>query len=348
MLRHKLLEPIKRDYKEIEFAKYVEIHRQQTNPTDKDLADQLKDEFYASHESVEQAKLDKIWKFVGPKVEANAGLAEFIRDYQGHKSEYFFPWLVNVFRSPATALEISYGAGPNLNGDWYEDILDTDDPIVPFIKDDPAFVYNRERQLIVADLASSIQDIGARELKKRPLKIVDFGAGRLAWIRRHGFSADPGLVQIYAFDRDPSIKPEQLFDEDLESLGVHFKHGDFTAQFNNPDCREADLIILGGVASYIPTSDFSLKIIPAIYNLLNPGGVFFFDLQIDCPCYQHSIDILDWPEFDLPASVSAAVDRVETIRKSLWLSGLTLNAEYQVDTYNKISSAVMITMQKIV
>lgn len=346
MIRHRLLDPVKRDGKEIEFAKYVEIHKQQVEPTDPDLVNLLKEEFYEAHADVEMPKLNKIWGFVGQKIAENAGLAEFVRDNQGHKSDYFFPWLINVFRSPATALEMSYSTGPDLNGDWHHDILSTEDPIVPFIRDDPAFVYNRERQLYVADLVSSVQDKAYDQ--RKIAKIVDFGAGRLAWVRNHGFIPSPDRAEIYAFDKDPSINPDQLFYIDLSELGIHFKHGDFAAQFSNPDCREADLIILGGVASYIPEATFAGKIIPAIYQLLNEDGVFFFDLQIDCPCYQHSMDILGWPTFDLPTNVAAAIDRIEKQRKAFWGNGIRFSVEYQPDTYNQISSGVMVTMQKII
>jgi len=345
MLRHRLSDPIKRDYQEIEFAKYVAIHKGQTEPTDPDFFTKLKEEYYAAHSSIEQSKLNKVWGLIAPKISENRGLAEFTRDYQGHLSDYFFPWLINVFRSPATALEMSYGAGPDLNEDWHDDILSTEDPIVPFIKDDPAFVYNRERQLYVADLASSVVDLAAG--REDPAKIVDFGSGRLTWIRNHGFIPSKDRVEIYAFDQDPSIRPDQLFSSDPEELGIRFKHGNFTAQFNNPDCRNADLIILGGVVSYIPAAKFIDGIIPAIYQLLNDVGVFFFDLQIDCPCYQHSMDILSWPKFDLPASTNEAIARVEEWRKSLWSSGIKFSAEYTTDTYNELPSGIMVTMQKV-
>ncbi len=345
MKRHKLLEPVIRDGKEIEFARYVVIHKQQVGPTKRELFDLLKDEFYASHTSVEKSKLDKIWEFIGPKIENNAGMAEFTKDNQGHKSDYFFPWLINVFRSPATALEMSYGAGSDLNGDWTEGILNTNDPLVPFIKDDPAFVYNRERQLYVADLANSVQDLIKSQGRKA--KIVDFGAGRLAWIRKHGYVLSAEQASIYAFDRDPSIKPEELFSSNLEDLGIYFKHGNFAAQFKNPDCQNADLIIMAGLASYIKAADFVGKIIPAIYRLLNPDGIFFFDLQLDCPCYRHSMDILDWPEFKLPSNIGDAIHDVEKSRRMLWEKGIKFSAEYQPDTYNTIPSGVMVTMQKI-
>ena len=333
--------------KEFDFDRYVDIHKAQTEPTDTELVEKIKEQFYSNNSSVDKAKLDEIWKFVEEKVRNNAGLAEFTLDNDGAKSKYFFPWLINIFRSPATALEMSYGAGPSLDGDWNDDILgsDPEDPLVPFILDDPAFVYNRERQLYVADLASEFQENAWST--NTCAKIVDFGAGRLAWVRHHGFEIGSGFEYIYAFDKDPYIDPSALFDEDLETLGIRYKHGDLVAQFTNHECRDADLVILGGVASYIQPDVFADKVIPAIYTLLNPQGAFFFDLQTETPCYRHSMDILDWPEFALPDSPAKIIDHVEGVRRVLWTKGMKFSAEYKVDTYNKIPSAVMITLQKL-
>ena len=352
MLRYRyLFDPIEtkrpKDTREFDFGKYVEIHKNQTGPTDPALVKSIEEQLYSTGETAEAEKIAKIWYFMKQRIEKNAGLAEFIRDFDGAKSKYFFPWLVNVFRSPATALEISYGAGPDLNGDWNDDILgsEPEDPITPFILDDPAFVYNRERQLYVANLASDFQELGWST--DTQTKIVDFGAGRLAWIKRHGYDIGVKNSIIYAFDKDPSIKPEELFENPLEELGIRYKHGDFTAQFTNPDCREADLIILGGVASYVQPDVFAGKIMPAIYSLLNDKGVFFFDMQTETPCYRHSMDVLDWPEINMPDSPSKVIDSVEKIRKDLWSNGIKFSAEYAIDTYNKIPSAVMITLQKL-
>ena len=353
MLRHtNLYDPIKRPEvaKEIEFSRYVEIHKNQTAPTGAGYVKGIKDQFYKANSKAKPENLDKVWEFVAPKVEKNAGLAEFISDYHGAESKFFFPWLINVFNSPSTALEISYGAGPDVDGNWHEDILDTDDPFVPFIYDDPAFVYNRERQLFVADLVSTIYDfyriMGTTAIK---YKIVDFGAGRMAWARRHGCGLAP-WVDIYAFDKDTSIDPDELFaSEAIKNIHypLRFVHEDFTSHLTDPNCCDADLIILGGVASYIPPEAFFGKIVPAIYMLLKPGGVFFFDLQTSTPCYRHSMDILDWKGFMLPETPAIVIDSVEKARLGLWEKGLRFSAEYAVDTYNKIPSGVMMTFQKV-
>lgn len=329
------------------FSKYVDMHKAQTDCTPTELTSKIKTQFYSNQETTDKEKLDKIWDFVGPKVEHNAGLAQFILDYNGAKSRYFFPWLINIFRSPATALEMSYGAGPDLDGKWNDDILTSDpkDPLVPFILDDPAFVYNRERQLYTADLATNAQELAFST--GRVAKIIDFGAGRLAWVRRHGFDAGSEFHEILAFDQDSSIDPATLFTGELADYHIHYRHGDFAAQFTNPNCQAADFIILGGVVSYIPITDFATKIAPVIYGLLKEKGVFFFDLQTETPCYRHSMDILDWPEILLPDTPSQVIDTIEVVRKTLWSQGMKFSAEYHVDTFNMIPSAVMITMQKI-
>lgn len=352
MLRHQnLYDPVERPKvsKEIEFSRYVEVHKNQTAPTSAGYVAGIKDTFYKANIDAKLPKLNEVWQFVEPKIESNTGLAEFINDYHGAESKYFFPWLINVFRSPSTALEISYGAGPDIDGVWHEDILETEDPIVPFIYDDPAFVYNRERQLQVADLASTVYDCtsGSKGCKH---KIVDFGAGRMAWLRRHGCGYAP-WVDILAFDKDKTIDPEEVLAGGPGKADVRFpvqyKQDDFTEHLMDPDCKDADLIILGGVASYIPLETFFGKIAPAIHMLLKPTGVFFFDLQTSTPCYRHSMDILDWHGFNLPDNPAIVIGTVEAARQSLWEKGFKFSAEYAVDTFNTIPSAVMITMQKV-
>ena len=342
MLRHQeLFDPIERSavMNTEEFTKYVEINKNHDGATDEGKIAKIKHSFYASHPKADIVFLDDAWEFIFPRILENPGLAQFILDYKGAESEFFFPWLVSVYKSPSRALEMAYGAGDDLMGRWITDIADTDDYIVPFVRNDPTFVYNRERQLYVANLATTIQ-------ARSKSKVVDFGAGRLAWIRWHGFKIKPLRQSIYAFDSDPSIKPEELF-EDMPELGIKFKHGDLSAQLMNSDCYSADLVILGGVASYIPLDVFSQKIIPAIYGLLQNQGVFFFDYQIDCPYLRRSMSIFSWPEMHLFEDAPSCISTVETFRKSLWDKGLKFSAEYAVDTYNKFPSAVMITLQKL-
>ena len=343
MLRNqKLYDPIERtaNMTKEEFTTYVDINKSHNGTTDTSLIDKIKHNFYTSHPDADLVFLDDAWDIIFPKLLRNPGLAQFTLDYHGDESEYFFPWLSAVFKSPSEALEMAYGAGSDLVGVWDTEILDTNDYIVPFIRNDPTFVYNRERQLYVADLVTTMQARGRS-------KVVDFGAGRLAWSRWHGFEFEPWHQEIYAFDSDPSIRPDTLFTESLDSLGIHFKHGDLTAQLVNPDCRDADLVILGGVASYVPLDIFSQKIVPAVWNLLKDDGVFFFDYQIGCPYLRRSMSIFSWPDMYLFDDVPSAVAVVETIRKNLWTKGLKFSAEYAVDTYNEYPSSVMITLQKI-
>lgn len=329
---------------ELEFTRYVDAHKIQVTETSSTTLDEIKKRFFGSNHHAKEENLQKIWGFMEPRIKSNVGLAQFILDYQGAESHYFFPWLINVARSPATALEMSYGEGPDANGKWHTGIELTNDPIAQFVYDDPAFVYNRERQLYVADLAVSMTKLAKAN---KPLKIIDFGAGRLPWVRHYASSFSRHAQNIYAFDKDVSIDPAKLFGSKLEELGIIYKHGDFTQQLTNPDCRDADLIILGGVMSYIQPEVVIGKIVPAIHGLLKEGGVFFFDLQIDCPVYRHSIDVLGWPEFDLPVSTASAIGRIETMRQLLWKNNIKFCAEYASDTYNDEPSAVMATLQKV-
>ena len=349
MIRNRgISDPIRRtrEMKEIEFTKYTDIRKAQLasgTMTDTDLVDKIRKDFYMSHTDVNDKNLDKIWAVVGPKIGRNAGLAQFTLDYHGAESKYFFPWLKAVYTSPSEALEMSYGAGRDLNGEWVKR-TDAKDPIEGFICDDPTFVYNRERQMYVADLVTTLQK---KATAASPSKVVDLGAGRLAWARWHGFKFDTSRQKIIACDKDSNITPEELFAYPLEELGITYKICDMTTALTDTGCVRADLIMLGGVASYVPMEVFADRIIPAVWRLLRNGGVFFFDLQADCPYLRRSMSIFDWPEMHFYGTAAETIALVEKIRRNLWKKGLKFGAEYTLDTYNAVPSSVMILFTKL-
>lgn len=349
MLKHiGLYDPVVRtkDMETTEFTKYTRIRSGQMWCTDPKIVNEISEQFYKEHATTDnQENLDRIWKFVEPKISKNIGLAAFIMDYDGAKSRFFFPWLYNVSHSPSLALEMSYGAGEDVDGNWIDKVPETD-PIDFFVRNDPTFVYNRERQLYVADLVTTIQDY-SYTCPEHLSKVVDFGAGRLAWARWHGFQFKPEVQKIYAFDKDESINMESIFETNLESLGLEFRHGDLMVQVNNPLCMGVDLAILGGVATYIRKDIFEEAVVMPIYHLMNPGGVFFFDLQINCPYLQRSMSIFDWPKMYLADTIEDAIKTAESIRKALWLKNCKTSAEYILDTYNESPTAIMVTLQKL-
>lgn len=328
------------------FETYTNIHKEQQGPTASYLVKNIRERFYQSHmDYVEQRKLDEIWGVVGKKVTGNAGLAEFILDFDGAASDFFFPWLVNVWTSPSLALEMSYGYGIDVRGKWRKAV---GDPIDYFVNNDPTFVYNRERQLFVANLATEAKlAIPPRGTGK----IVDLGAGRLAWVRWHGFIPEPLKLEILAFDKDPTIDIKETFMQshfvnNPERLGIIYGHGDLMTELHNPSCAGANLVILGGVASYFPLEMFKSQIVATMHKMLKPDGVFFFDLQLDCPYYRRSVAVFDWPEMKLAESATVAIDTVEKMRRELWKEGMRFGAEYALDTYNEYPTSVMVVLTK--
>ena len=346
MKRHKeLFDPIIRTatMKKEDFLKYIDICDRQPaiTPTRPSLVREIHDIFYESHPDVERSHLDNVWAFIHEKLEKNEGLAQFVLDYNGAKSSYFFPWLIQVFTSPSAALEMAYNAGADLTGTWTKKVPE-DDEINFFVRNVPTFVYNRERQLFVADLATTV-----RESNPGKTKIIDFGAGRLAWTRWHGFKFEPERQSILAFDMDPTIQPEELYDVPLEELSVEYHKNNFMAELYNPKCKNANLVILGGVASYYPVDVFTEKVAKPVHGLLAEGGSFFFDFQLLCPQYTWSVKLFDWPEIKLSESPWQAIETAENIRRGLWHRGMRFEAEYKLDTCNDMPSSVMMVFTKI-
>ena len=353
MLVHDFLfDPIvkTREMRTEEFTKYVDINDQphtKSISSDVDKVHEIREKFYASHQGLPyQNYLDDIWDKVFLAFNNNPGLVQFTLDYHGAESLYFLPWLIEIATSPSGALEMAYGIGNDLASAWTEHIEDTDDPIVDFIHNDPTFVYNRERELCMADLVTTVQE---KSTPDHPSKVIDLGAGRMAWARHHGFKFDPEVQHIYAYEHDMTINAKKLFDKSLDELGITYEFRNALAQIQKATtCRDSDLIMLGGVASYYPFDEVFVKtVIAPSHGLLNPGGAFFFDLQLDCPYLRRSMSIFNWPEMQLKSTAAEAIDTVETMRKKLWQSGCKFGAEYRVDTYNEAPTSVLVILTKI-
>ena len=328
------------------FAKYIAIRDKQYKlvPTTPELTTEVRRLFYESHaKNTAEEALNKVWTFIYPIVSHNEALAQFVLDNGGAQSEFFFPWVMAVATSPSEALELSYNAGRNLSGEWVSNIPEEDN-VNYFVHNLPTLAFNRERQFKVADLVTTDREIAGG----RRSKVIDLGAGRMAWARHHGFKFKPRLQTIIACDKDPSIRPDELFNgRRLEEIGLVYKHCDMMTELQNGDCAGASLVILQGVASYYPIGVFREAIVKPIYNNLRIGGSFFFDLQLNHISYEWSVKVFGWPEMELPESASAAIDVVEMLRKTLWDEGMKFQAEYMLDTYNASPLSVMVLLTKI-
>ena len=327
------------------FYKYIYIVEDQKKnglPTDKTIVKRIVNDFRREHgNTLPPCMINAHIDFIRPKIEKNAGLAQFILDYEATKSDFFFPWLKTVFTSPSEALEMSYGFGKNLRGDYR--YANYDSRMYYFVQNDPTFVYNRERQLCVADCARRIIDARSSTAK---VQIVDLGAGRMSWLRHHGLRVNPAYVNILAYDHDESIDPETLFRGSTNGSSVRYVKKDIMAALRSGECADTSLFILQGVASYYPLEMFRDMILRPVYKQLRVGGAFFFDLQLDCPYYQRSMKIFDWPEMKLYESPTLAFDTVEKMLGELKKEGVYFSAEYAIDPYKGVPSSIMITLSK--
>lgn len=327
------------------FKKYIDIRDKQYKliPTMPELTTEVKSSFYESHKDVPTDNLDKIWTFMYPMVARNEALAQFILDNGGEKSNFFFPWVMSVATSPSEALELSYNSGRNLLGEWVANIPETDE-INFFVHNLPTLAYNRERQFRVADLVTTDIELSSRGGSK----VIDLGAGQMAWARHHGFKFRPRRQQIIACDKDPSINPAKLFGTvKPDDIGLTYKQSDIMAELHNTDCADASFVILQGVASYYPLGVFREAIVKPVYANLRIGGSFFFDLQLNHISYEWSVKVFGWPEMELPETASDAINTVEVLRKDLWNDGMKFQAEYMLDTYSASPLSVMILFTKI-
>lgn len=343
MLQKNLFNPIvpARAMEDAEFEKYIKLRNEQEGPTSPRLIARLKKIFMESHaRNVGEERLQKIWQVVEGPLKKNAGLANFALDFGGCRSDHFFPWLISVAKSPSEALEMAYGYGRNLEGKF--EYAENDPWYMAAARDLPTLAFHRERQLTVANLVTLAKGSQHGET----LKVVDLGAGRMDWARMHGFVLEPEIMKIDAFDKDPSINPDELFPMGRDKSGVTYAKRDIAEALHLMRYLEAvDVIIMQGVASYYPVEIFT-DVLMRVHDLLWKNGVFFFDLQLDCIYYRWSVATFGWPEMNLMKSAAEAIDFVEGLRKSLWEKGYRFGAEYKLDTYNKSPAAVMVTLTK--
>ncbi len=314
------------------FERYINISREPSQ-TPSDMVEEIKKAFFNTH-----GEKTQIWQQIYPMLETNCGLAQFVLDYNGAVSEFLFPWIIAVQSSPSEALELSYNSGKNLNGDWVSDIPETDE-INYFVHNMPTLIYNRERQLKVADLVMTDRDIF------RSSSVLDLGAGRMAWARKHGFSYYPSRQRIKAFDVDENIKPEELFKLPPASCGIEYEKGDILSVLQNPAIDDVSLCILGGVASYFPQEVLRENIIKPIYHKLREKGSFFFDFQLSHPAYIWTCEMFNWPNFEMP-EVTEAIEMAEKMRMQLRDDGIKFSASYTPDSKNAKPLSLMVLFTK--
>lgn len=349
MLKHKsLFSPVMKDESipDSFFKKYINIHNKhpRSAAAPKELIDEVKTRFYDSHTNNNKTRLDAIWAFASKALSNNEALVKFVLDNGGAESDFFFPWMITVASSPSEALELSYNAGRNIDGDWITKIPEEDN-ISFFVKNLPTLAYNRERQIRVADLVMTDRDMMAVD---ETSKVMDLGAGRMAWARHHGFIFNPKIQQFYACDIDTTIQPKDLFPKTkLKDIELVYERKDVMEELKNPSVKDPSLVILQGVASYYPMNVFTETVVKPVYSLLRTGGGFFFDLQLNHISYEWSVKVFGWPEMKLPNKASDAIDMIEAMRKKLWKDGMRFSAEYALDTYNESALSVMVFLTKL-
>lgn len=324
------------------FRKYIDISDgKQGLPTSPQILAEVKYRFFHSHQSSKTKCYEELWNKLCHMVMNNEAFAQFTLDYKGAESEFFFPWIVSVATSPSEALELSYNAGRNIAGEWF-DCISARDPINFFVRNLPTLAYNRERQATVARLVEMDRE------RFGDSRVIDLGAGRMAWARHCGFEFEPTRQKIVACDKDATIDPTKLFPGgELGPSGLVYKKEDITELLKDSSLEDVSLAIMQGVASYYSGDALRELIVRPVGDKLRVGGSFFFDLQLAHISYEWSVKTFHWPAMNLPKIIESAIEIVEKIRGRLWNENMRFGADYRVCTYNSAPLSMKVLLTKL-
>ena len=275
---------------------------------------------------------DKIWKQILPLL-VNPAMAKFCQDTKAMESEFFPMWLCTVPR--AVALEVAYGYSTDLNG--VHRVIPTNDPLAVWV-DEPVFKYLRWRDAIAADLIHGME-------------LLFFGAGWLPELRYTRFLEQHFRLEqsYYCCDQDPLINLEQLLDREmLPSFDYRLVTIDqMIAEARVMKSNRGygfNTIVAKGVMSY--QIDALPAVIAAAMELMEPNGVFVFDLQLKHWTLVRNALLFNWSADGKFKLLETVEDAVKTVKASCTGVLPTDKIVVQPDIVNDEPVGVVFTINK--
>ncbi|MBR3257202.1 class I SAM-dependent methyltransferase [Candidatus Saccharibacteria bacterium] len=265
-----------------------------------------------------------------PRLRTNHGLAQFMEDY-GVKSAYFIPWLLEV--PSARCLEGAFGWGYDIAGNWKK--IEPEDPFFRWTVQEPMFKYLRERAGRTADLV------------KGKNRVLVLGAGYLPEFRKACYEPRVDKQEVLAFDIDPNVNTHaiELELKKISNISISYRSLSIQSFFKMKDnYGHFDAIIMNGIQSYY--LDKLEENIVNCFHLLNPNGVFVFDLQLMHWNLARDAIVFDFkttPQMQLIESKERATEKVRNIiRRYIPTASLVVTP----DSTNNPPTGVMFAVNK--
>lgn len=281
---------------------------------------------------VDPEKKKQIWDKVSQLLQ-NPSMAKFCEDTKAMESEFFPMWLCTVPR--AVALEVAYGYSTDLNGK-HRPIPDSD-PLAVWV-DEPVFKYLRYRDSIAAKL------LHGKEL-------LFLGAGWLPELRFSGFlkTRFSAEQKFYCCDQDPEINLKALLEpEILESFDYRLETMDkMLAEMQAMVTGRGygfNTVVAKGVLSY--QLEALPKVVQAVMDLLEPNGVFIFDLQLKHWTLVRNALLFNWSAGGKFKLLETVIEAINVVQESCLGTNHFEKIVIQPDEVNDEPVGVVFTVRK--
>ncbi len=219
-----------------------------------------------------------LWPEIEQKCRKNRGLYKFLRDY-GISDSLLIPYIFKL--SPGyKAMEFHLGYSFDLL-DRYVKVTKSHKMAYYMIKHESTAVSFTWRDY----LSKKEQVKHALRCGYKPILVV-LAAGAMTEWRDFGWKPEfcaKIFGRVEAYDKDPSVTEAltKIYGKPMSDYGINYHVADVSESFADESLRgKVDIISLKGFMSYHHPKKRTLHYLQACYDMLRPGGIVTFDLQV--------------------------------------------------------------------
>lgn len=252
------------------------------------------------------AALADSWPQMSEKFRKNPALYQFMMEYGVH-SEFFYPFLMRV--PNATTLEVVGGQCFDMLGRLRK--IPRTDALYQFIYSDEMFRWIALRMKVEGDYLQDAE------------RVFFLGGGLLQSLRYDHYAPRYPEQAVVAYDLNADLVTDLDKVHSAMPAGVNIEYYFRPAEeaFSKPEYQgHFDMVDASGVFSYRKGEDDLHRMMHGALQMLRPGGILLFDLQILRKVLLFDKLILDWntePSMKPEKSLSAAIALVGRVCSDL-------------------------------